>query len=64
MFFEHDQVIVLLEACPNLEKFTWNNYDYADDADDDEYREKWEAIYADLEERMEAKGGTFEGELA
>ena len=60
--FEHDQVIVLLEACPNLEKFTWNNYD--EDDIDDEFREEWEAIYADLKERMEAKGGTFEGELA
>ena len=62
--FEHDQVVVLLEACPNLEKFTWNNYDYSDLDLDDEYREEWEAIYADLKERMEAKGGTFEGELA
>ena len=58
-YFTTDDVVMLLDACPRLTKFSWHYWDLDDEAEEKD----WENTYARVELCMKKKGGCFEGYL-
>ena len=61
-FFNDDEVVGLVEACPSLRKLTWWQHDIDDDDDEsDELHACWAELVPRLTSLMEQRGGVFDG---